>query len=210
MTGSVRNESNRQSVISMSTINSDTGRGRNAWGATSNYNDRMNLLKRGSTRGTGFNNPYGANFQTSDGRLSPTPSHGQSYNDSNSGSGFTPTIGFASNLTHAVIREHDDETQSAHSHVSTDTVDDDLNDDELALYGAPWAKEGMLWKRTGDEPMRRKTTKKDWKQFFVVVQQGELLLFTFGSSSGSGAMTFGAVGGGNWLVSCSMQARSVV
>lgn len=162
-------------------------------------NDRINALKRGSIRGMQglMNNPYGPGYAGSDGRLSPTGSYATSIGDNMNS--FSATIGFASNLSHTVIREQEDEKNSAASVASAETTDDDLNDDELALLGAPWAKEGMLWRRTGMEIGMRKTSKKEWKQFFAVVQKGEMLLFTFGQGS-SGAM-FGAVGGGNWLVS---------
>jgi hypothetical protein len=145
---------------------------------------------------TNANNPYGSAF-SNDGRLSPTPSYATSIQDTIDGH-FAPTIGFASNLSHTVIKEQDDE-RSLHSGVSDETADEDLNDDELALIGPPWAKEGILWRRTGNEAALRKTAKKDWKQFFVVVQRGELSMHTFGS--GSGSNTFGTVGGGNWTVS---------
>lgn len=186
---------NRQSVISFgsdhrgSTMRSPSGRS----------NDRINALKRGSIRGMQglMTNPYGSNFSSSDGRLSPTPSYATSIGETMNN--FSATIGFASNLSHTVIKEQEDESHSVDSAASAETTDDDLNDDELALLGAPWAKEGMLWRRTGTDATVRKTSKKDWKQFFAVVQKGEMFLFTFGEGS-SGAM-FGAVGGGNWLVS---------
>jgi PH/SEC7 domain-containing protein len=162
-----------------------------------NSNDRLNALKRGSIRGMQglMNGPYGSGSGfSSEGRISPTSSFGTL----NTESGFAATIGFASNLSHTVIREHDDEKESMVSEASADTTDDELNDDELALLGAPWAKEGMVWRRAGSDAAMRKVSKKDWKQYFGVVQRGEMLLFTFGEGSGSGSM--GAVGGGNWLV----------
>ena len=184
--------SHRQSVISLSS---------EAWGSTmrspsGRSNDRVNALKRGSIRGMQglMNHPYNSVFSNSDGRLSPTPSFATSINDPNA----PATIGFASNLSHTVIKEQEDEKDSVASAVSQDTSDEDLNDDELALLGAPWAKEGMLSRRVGTEVAMKKVGKKDWKQFFAVVQKGEMLLFTFGEGSGSGS--FGAVGGGNWLV----------
>jgi len=141
-----------------------------------------------------MNNPYGSNSAfSSDGRLSPTPSY------ATTDSAFAATIGFASNLSHTVIREHEDEKDGAASRTSLETTDEELDDDELALLGAPWAKEGMVWRRAGGEATMKKVSKKDWKQYFGVVQQGEMLLFTFGEGSSSGS--FGAVGGGNWLVS---------
>lgn len=111
---------------------------------------------------------------------------------------FAPSIGFVSNLTHTTIKEHDDETRSTDSVMSTDTLED-LTDDELALLGAPWAKEGLLSRKLYFESDGKKTKKSDWKQLFVVVSKGELSMFTFGSSKGSSSG--GSMGGGNWTVS---------
>ena len=158
----------------------------------SGKSDRVNALKRGSIRG--MQGLMSQSYASSDGRLSPTPSYATSTGDN-----YAITIGFASNLSHTVIKEQEDEKDSGDSVVSIDTTDDDLSDDELALLGAPWAKEGLVWRRSGNDSSIRKTSKKDWKQYFAVVQRGEMLLFTFGEGSGSGS--FGAVGGGNWLVS---------
>ena len=198
-------DNSRQSVISLGTLNNDAARLRAIRNAGNHSNDRVNALKRGSMRSIpgSLNNPHSSSY-SSDSHLSPATSYAASMNGS-SGGGFTPTIGFAHNLSHTVIREHDDEARSVDSHASTSTIDDDLDDDELALLGAPWAKEGMLWKRSGNEPVHKKTTKKDWKQYFVVVQRGELLLFTFGE--GTGSMAFGAVGGGNWLNNANTAGR---
>ena len=101
---------------------------------------------------------------------------------------------------HSVIREHEDESQSVESLASEATMDE-FDDDELALLGAPWAKEGILWRRPAYEVGGKKTTsRRDWKQFFVVIQKGDLHLFTFGDGKGS-SFGGGTVGGGNWLVS---------
>lgn len=112
-----------------------------------------------------------------------------------------PTIGFASNLSHAVIKEHeaDDETASLRSAVSSSTLDTDLDEDELALLGPPWAKEGLLSQKPVMDKGGKKPKSKEWKQYFAVIQKGELFIFTFGS--GSGGSMGGAMGGGNWLVS---------
>jgi len=184
--------SQRQSVIS---LNSDS-RGTMLRSPSGRSNDRISAIKRGSIRGMQglMNHPYNSVFSTSDGRLSPTPSYATSVNDATA----PATIGFASNLSHTVIKEQEDEKDSVASAVSQDTSDEDLDDDELALLGAPWAKEGLLSRRVGTEVATKKVGKKDWKQFFVVVQKGEMLLFTFGE--GSGSASFGVVGGGNWLV----------
>jgi hypothetical protein len=84
------------------------------------------------------------------------------------------------------------------SALSSDTQDD-MDDDELALLGPPWAKEGNLQSRLYWETAGKKAKKKDWKKVFVVVQKGELSMFTFeGTKSGNFG---GSVGGGNWTVS---------
>lgn len=80
--------------------------------------------------------------------------------------------------------------------MSVSTVDE-LNDDELALLGAPWAKEGLLSHKLYMESSSKRAKKSEWKQFFTVVQNGELYMFVFGSGSG---FSGGSVGGGNWLV----------
>ena len=82
--------------------------------------------------------------------------------------------------------------------MSSDTQDE-MTDDQMALLGPPWAKEGMLQTRQYWESLGKKAKKQDWKQVFVVVQKGELLMFTFGSGK-SGSLS-GTVGGGNWTVS---------
>ena len=84
--------------------------------------------------------------------------------------------------------------------MSSDTQDE-MTDDQMALLGPPWAKEGILQTRQYWESMGKKAKKQDWKQHFVVVQKGELLMFTFGSGKGSAAS--GTFGGGNWTVSIS-------
>ena len=84
--------------------------------------------------------------------------------------------------------------------MSSDTQDE-MTDDQMALLGPPWAKEGILQTRQYWESMGKKAKKQDWKQHFVVVQKGELLMFTFGSGKGNAAS--GTFGGGNWTVSIS-------
>ncbi|WWC87292.1 uncharacterized protein L201_002180 [Kwoniella dendrophila CBS 6074] len=184
---------NRQSMISISS-NGPFERGK----SVRSPSDRVNVLKRGSIRGMQglLNNPYGSQWSASDGRLSPTPSYATSINE---GLGsFAPTLGFASNLSHTVIREHDDEVRSIDSNTSDDTTED-MDDDELALLGAPWAKEGLLSRKLYWESTNKRAKKNDWKQFFVVISKGELYMFTFGEKGGNGGFMGGSVGGGNWL-----------
>ena len=78
-----------------------------------------------------------------------------------------------------------------------------ISDEELALLGAPWAKEGMLSRKQYWESHGKRAKSKTWLDVFVVIQKGDLNMFTFGGESG-GFGGFGggeAVGGGNWLVS---------
>ncbi|OCF37757.1 hypothetical protein I316_00884 [Kwoniella heveanensis BCC8398] len=188
----ISGQGNRQSMMSISS-NGPYDRAR----TVRSPSDRVNALKRGSIRGMQglLNNPYGSLWSASDGRLSPTPSYATSINE---GLGsFAPTLGFASNLSHTVIREHDDELRSIDSQVS-DSDAEDMDDDELALLGAPWAKEGLLSRKLYWETVGKRAKKNEWKQFFVVISKGDLFMFTFGEKGGGG-FGGGSVGGGNWL-----------
>lgn len=109
----------------------------------------------------------------------------------------TPILGFASNLSHTIIREaQEDDDRSTHSDDSTSTTIS-ISDEELALLGAPWAKEGMLCRKHYWEATGKRAKDKSWLDVFVVIQKGELNMFTFGDNGAAGSGTFG---GGNWLV----------
>ena len=109
----------------------------------------------------------------------------------------TPTLGFASNLSHTIIREaQEDDDHSTKSH-DTGSTGISISDEELALLGAPWAKEGMLCRKQFWEATGRKAKTRSWMDVFVVIQRGEVNMFTFGERGGNGS---GVVGGGNWLV----------
>jgi PH/SEC7 domain-containing protein len=109
-----------------------------------------------------------------------------------------PTLGFASNLAHTVIKEQEDELASTHSADSINS-DDELTDDQLALMGAPWAKEGNLVRKLYWEFPGKRNKDKAWKETFAVLQKGEMQMFAFGE--GSTLDPGNAVGGGNWMVS---------
>jgi PH/SEC7 domain-containing protein len=110
-----------------------------------------------------------------------------------------PSLGFASNLTHTVIKEHEDEAASLADTASTDGTDD-MSDDELALLGAPWAKEGNLQRKPYWDGPSKRSKEKNWREVFAVLQQGDMYMFSFGDS-GSRALPKGAaMGGGNWMV----------
>lgn len=109
-----------------------------------------------------------------------------------------PTLGFASNLSHTIIREtQEDDDRSVQSDGSTGTTIS-ITDEELALLGAPWAKEGMLCRKQYWEASNKRSKDKAWLDVFVVIQKGELNMFTFGENGVGGS---GVFGGGNWLVS---------
>ncbi|KAG0704534.1 hypothetical protein DFH29DRAFT_981455 [Suillus ampliporus] len=114
---------------------------------------------------------------------------------SSMGNFLTPALGFASNLSHTIIREQEDEDRSYRSHDTSSTTIS-ITDEELALLGAPWAKEGMLCRKQYWESAGKRAKSKNWMDVFVVIQRGELNMFTFGDHGGG----FSAVvGGGNWL-----------
>ncbi|KAF9005374.1 hypothetical protein BDZ89DRAFT_1168897 [Hymenopellis radicata] len=165
--------------------------------------DRLATLKRGSIRGLqsiltqNGASPYSSNSSI-DGRVSPSPSFATSTHDvyGSSSSFLAPTLGFAHNLSHTIIREaKEDDSQSVHSEHS-DSTTISISDEELALLGAPWAKEGMLCRKQYWEAANKRAKDKSWLDVFVVIQRGELSMFTFGEH-GSGSS--GAMGGGNWL-----------
>ncbi|KAI0355629.1 hypothetical protein OH77DRAFT_1511483 [Trametes cingulata] len=165
--------------------------------------DRLTTLKRGSIRGlqsilgaqTGHS-PYSSGSSL-DGRASPAPSFATS-NEGIHGSAVSflaPALGFASNLSHTIIREQQED--DGHSLRSDDSSTDiSITDEELALLGPPWAKEGMLCRKQYWESTGKRAKSKAWMDVFVVIQKGELSMFTFGEHGTGGA---GVVGGGNWL-----------
>ena len=72
-------------------------------------------------------------------------------------------------------------------------------DEELALSGAPWAKEGLIHRKHYWEATGKRSKDKTWLQVFVVISKGELRMFRF---DGTGTMKGGgtAMGGGDWMV----------
>ena len=109
----------------------------------------------------------------------------------------TPTLGFASNLSHTIIKEaQEDDYHSDHSDNSISS-DVSITSEELALLGAPWAKEGSLCRKQYWESIGKRAKSKNWLDVFVVISKGELSMFTFGESASGRTQD---VGGGNWLV----------
>ncbi|KAG5335134.1 hypothetical protein C0989_002325 [Termitomyces sp. Mn162] len=163
--------------------------------------DILTTLKRGSIRGlrvTRGASPYSSNSSL-DGRVSPSSSFATSTHEViyNSSSSFlTPALGFVSYLSHTITRKaQEDDDQSIHSDAS-DVTTISISDEELALLGAPWAKEGILCRKQYWVSTGKRARDKSWMDVFVVIQKGELNMFTFGDHSSGATGTFG---GGNWL-----------
>ncbi|KZT72176.1 hypothetical protein DAEQUDRAFT_749597 [Daedalea quercina L-15889] len=165
--------------------------------------DRLANLKRGSIRGlqsilhaqAGVS-PYSSNSSI-DGRASPAPSFANSIEGlhASTASFLTPAMGFASNLSHTIIREAQED--DSHSMKSEETgTDVSITDEELALLGPPWAKEGMLCRKQYWESTGKRAKSKAWMDVFVVIQRGELSMFVFGDHAHGASHV---VGGGNWL-----------
>ncbi|CAE6457761.1 unnamed protein product [Rhizoctonia solani] len=177
--------------------------------------DRITSLKRGSIRGLqsllGTQSPYGSNSSV-DGRISPSPSFATSIGEgvqTTNSSLFAPTLGFASNLSHTIIKEaQEDDVGSVKSDVTNSTTVS-ITDEELALLGPPWAKEGMLCRKQYWESAGKRAKIKTWMDVFVVIQKGELSMFVFGETSvnAGGGVT---VGGGNWLSNANCVGKVVL
>ncbi|KAG8754708.1 hypothetical protein FRC12_011107 [Ceratobasidium sp. 428] len=203
----------RQS-LSLSPGMTGIGRTRSQRGHVAPGGDRITSLKRGSIRGLqsllGSQSPYGSTGSV-DGRISPSPSFATSIGDgvqTAASAHFTPTIGFASNLSHTIIKEaQEDDVRSVNSDMTNSTTLS-ITDEELALLGPPWAKEGMLCRKQYWESAGKRAKAKTWMDVFVVIQKGELSMFVFGeSNSGSGS---GTVGGGNWLSNANCVGKVVL
>ncbi|KAE8258228.1 hypothetical protein A4X13_0g1831 [Tilletia indica] len=175
---------------------------------------RVNALKRGSIRG--IQGLLGSSTTiNSEGTTSPVSSMAsRSFLDS---SPHTPAtslasstasqplaaLGFASTLSQSIIKEAQDEDVTP----SGGSINDEIDDDDLALMGPPWAKEGFITRKHYYEGPHKRSKEKTWVEVFVVVQKGMLNMFQFNSNpsatikarSGPHANDSAVVGGGNWL-----------
>ena len=185
-----------------------TGSRRSQVSATS---DGSNAFKRSSIRGL-----LGVQQNDLGRAVSPTPSAATSFSELQPSStafassvrttpssvfSHTATLGFAGNLSHTIIREQQEDDAQSEGGAS-------VADEELALLGPPWAKEGLLHrKHYWDAPGKRSKGKdKEWLEVFVVIQKGDMKMFKFGDASSG--VRGGRVGGGNWLVSEQHSAAS--
>lgn len=124
---------------------------------------------------------------------------------------FKHSIGFANALSEAIIREEN--TSGGESNENFSMPGGLLEDESLALEGAPWAKEGLVKHKHHLETPSRKAKERSWNDCFAVVSKGKLTLFAFNTSgksqssgrkpfykSGKAASVTGTrVGGGDWM-----------
>ncbi|KAJ5780916.1 SEC7-like alpha orthogonal bundle [Penicillium paradoxum] len=114
---------------------------------------------------------------------------------------YQQSIGFANALSQAIIRE--DSAASVYSFEEPERTTPLLEDDTLALAGAPWAKEGSLKHKHHLDAVDKRAKDRNWNDCFAVIQQGWMRLFSFNSPTKSmrqktrqpGGIV---VGGGNW------------
>lgn len=114
---------------------------------------------------------------------------------------YQQSIGFANALSQAIIRE--DSAPSVYSYEEPERTTPLLEDDTLALAGAPWAKEGSLKHKHHLDAVDKRAKDRNWNDCFAVIQQGWMRLFSFNNSTKSmrqKARQPGGVivGGGNW------------
>ncbi|KAJ5463575.1 hypothetical protein N7475_008519 [Penicillium sp. IBT 31633x] len=114
---------------------------------------------------------------------------------------YQQSIGFANALSQAIIRE--DSATSVYSYEEPERTTPLLEDDTLALAGAPWAKEGSLKHKHHLDAVDKRAKDRNWNDCFAVIQQGWMRLFSFNNTTKSmrqktkqrGGVV---VGGGNW------------
>lgn len=114
---------------------------------------------------------------------------------------YQQSIGFANALSQAIIRE--DSATSIYSFDEPERTTPLLEDDTLALAGAPWAKEGSVKHKHHLDAVDKRAKDRNWNECFAVIQQGWMRLFSFTNASKSmriKAKQRGGVvvGGGNW------------
>jgi len=83
-------------------------------------------------------------------------------------------------------------------------VEVSIEEEELGLSGAPWAKEGIVQYKHHLDESDKKSRDRNWNECFAVVEKGSMHLFSFNSKGSvrnqkKRNMKQGAiVGGGNW------------
>ncbi|KAG5438741.1 hypothetical protein PCANB_002461 [Pneumocystis canis] len=100
------------------------------------------------------------------------------------------TIGFAGTLNN-IIRK-----TSIFSSANSNYHYDNIQENELALSGPPWTKEGILKHKHYLENFKR-AKNRSWIECFAVLEKGKLKLFQFNNNKFSERK--GIIGGGNWI-----------
>jgi hypothetical protein len=98
---------------------------------------------------------------------------------------FKHSIGFANALSQAIIRE---EGVGSGGDSESMSVVGLLEDESLALEGAPWAKEGMVKHKHHLETSDKKAKERNWSECFAVIGKGKLTLFNFNTTNKSHSM----------------------
>lgn len=130
-------------------------------------------------------------------------------------SDYKHSIGFANALSQAIIREEGTGPGASDAESSISLTGKYLDDESLALEGAPWAKEGLVKHKHHLETPDRKAKERSWNDCFAVISKGKLTLFAFNTSTKSHSMgrkalqkhnggraasvTGSKVGGGDWM-----------
>ena len=115
---------------------------------------------------------------------------------------YQKSIGFASALSQAYMRDELLDVDSFEDSMRTDTL---LEDESLGLCGAPWAKEGILKHKCHLDSIDKRSKDRNWTDCFAVIEKGWMRLFSFSVNTKSlrhktkeQPKVAGAVGGGNW------------
>ena len=113
---------------------------------------------------------------------------------------YQSSIGFASALSQAIIREDQMDLPADEGLKAAGLLDDDT----LGLCGAPWAKEGIVKHKCHLEGVDKRSKDRNWNDCFAVIEKGWMRLFSFSTSAKSlrqkskSAKPGAVVGGGNW------------
>lgn len=115
---------------------------------------------------------------------------------------YQKSIGFASALSQAYMRDEKLDVDHVDENMRTDTL---LEDESLGLCGAPWAKEGILKHKCHLDNIDKKSKDRNWTDYFAVIEKGWMRLFSFSVNAKSlrhkakeQQKMGGVVGGGNW------------
>ncbi|KAG9251198.1 uncharacterized protein F5Z01DRAFT_628124 [Emericellopsis atlantica] len=116
---------------------------------------------------------------------------------------YQASIGFANALSQAIIRDEEAYGDGSPSVLSADLSATQLLEDEsLELMGPPWMKEGLVIHKHHLDGVDKKARERNWSEVFVVIQKGQMSLFSFTSTKSqrqkSRSRAAGPVGGGNW------------